>query len=74
MRTRLKARRAADFDLSVACTEPSLGRSEFLLRKAIGWALRKFASTDPDRVTLYVDAHEAQLSPLSRREALKNIR
>ena len=45
---------------------------EFFIRKAIGWALRSYAWTDSDAVVAYCDTH--QLAPLSRREALKNIR
>ncbi|MCS3780202.1 DNA alkylation repair protein [Tsukamurella ocularis] len=53
--------------------EPALPESEFFLRKAIGWALREHAKTDPDWVRGYVADHEAELSGLSRREALKNL-
>jgi 3-methyladenine DNA glycosylase AlkD len=62
-----------DLDLLYACIEPSLHSDEFFLRKAIGWALRQYASTNPREVLRYVRAHAAQLSPLSRREALKNL-
>ena len=47
--------------------------SEFFIRKAIRWALREYAKTDPDAVLAYVRAHESELSPLSRREALRRI-
>ena len=47
---------------------------DFFIRKAIGWALRAYAWTDPKEVARYVYAHESELSGLSRREALKNIR
>jgi 3-methyladenine DNA glycosylase AlkD len=40
-------------------------------RKAIGWALREFSKVDPDGVERYCATHE--LSPLSRREALRNL-
>jgi 3-methyladenine DNA glycosylase AlkD len=53
--------------------EPALESREFFLRKAIGWALRQHAWTDPDEVRRYVRANEARLSPLSKREALKNV-
>ena len=43
---------------------------DFFIRKAIGWALREYAKIDPAAVRQFVDAH-AELSPLSRREALK---
>jgi len=56
-----------------ACIRPSLASKEFFLRKAIGWALRQYAWTDPNEVQRYVREHAAQLSPLSTREALKNV-
>jgi 3-methyladenine DNA glycosylase AlkD len=46
---------------------------DFFIRKAIGWALREYAKTDPVAVTSFVRSQESQLSPLSVREALKNI-
>jgi 3-methyladenine DNA glycosylase AlkD len=69
----LKRKRDTDLELLYDCIAPSLSSKEFFLRKAIGWALRQYAWTDPDEVARYVRAHEHQLSPLSRREALKNI-
>ena len=46
---------------------------EFFVRKAIGWALRDYARTDPEWVRSFVADHAAVLSPLSRREALKHL-
>lgn len=43
---------------------------EFFLRKAAGWALREYSKTDGPAVLAFVAAHEAELSPLTRREAL----
>ena len=48
-----------------------LGEREFFLRKGIGWALRASAWVDPDEIERYCETHE--LSPLSRREALRNV-
>jgi 3-methyladenine DNA glycosylase AlkD len=31
-----------------ACTEPNLADCDFFIRKAIGWAQRAYAWTDPD--------------------------
>jgi len=62
-----------DLDLLYAATEPSLASEEFFLQKAIGWALRQYAWTDPREVRRYVRANAARLSALSKREALKNI-
>ncbi|MCP4086365.1 MAG: DNA alkylation repair protein [Actinomycetia bacterium] len=45
----------------------------FFHRKAIGWALREYAKTDPDWVRTFVDGMGAELSGLSRREATKYL-
>ncbi len=47
--------------------------TEFFHRKAIGWALRQYARTDPDAVQDYVDTRLDVLSGLSIREALKHL-
>ena len=49
------------------------GHRDFFIRKAIGWALRQYAWTDPAAVRRFVAAHAAELSPLSVREATKNL-
>lgn len=69
----LNAKAATDRSFLRACMAPSLASKDFFLRKAIGWALRQFARTDPDWVRAYVAEHEAALSPLSKREALKHL-
>ena len=62
-----------DLELLYGCIDPSLASKEFFLRKAIGWALRQYARSDPREVVRYVRAHQDELSPLSKREALKNV-
>lgn len=64
----------ANLDGSTRTTPPKspYGR-EFFVRKAIGWALRDHARTDPAWVQEYVAARGARLSGLSRREALKHL-
>ena len=69
----LRFKEKTDLDLLYACIEPSLDSKEFFLRKAIGWALRQYAWTDPDEVARYVRENEPRMSGLSRREALKNV-
>jgi 3-methyladenine DNA glycosylase AlkD len=69
----LRFKRETDLDLLYANIEPNLGDREFFIRKAIGWALRQYAWTDPHEVARYVRAHDGRLSGLSKREALKNI-
>ncbi|WP_327363355.1 DNA alkylation repair protein [Streptomyces sp. NBC_01296] len=49
------------------------GHPDFFIRKAIGWALREYAKTDPEAVRAFVAAERDALSPLSVREALKNL-
>jgi len=53
--------------------EPNLADTSFWLRKAIGWALREHAKTDPDWVRAEVDRFGERLSGLSRREALRHL-
>jgi len=49
------------------------GEREFFIRKAIGWALREYAKTDPDAVTTFLLDHRDELSGLSFREASKHL-
>lgn len=60
-----------DLDLLTDVIEQNADDPEFFIRKAIGWALRDAARTRPDEVRAFVAAHH--LSPLSAREALKNL-
>jgi 3-methyladenine DNA glycosylase AlkD len=46
---------------------------EFFIRKAIGWALRSYSYVDAVAVERFVADHDAELSGLSKREALKAI-
>jgi 3-methyladenine DNA glycosylase AlkD len=69
----LRRKRETDLALLYDCIEPNLGDREFFIRKAIGWALRQYAWTDPREITKFVKAHRTRLSPLSFREATKNI-
>jgi 3-methyladenine DNA glycosylase AlkD len=46
---------------------------EFFVSKAIGWALRDYAWTNPEAIRTFVNDHRSEFSPLTIREALKNI-
>lgn len=60
-----------DFDLlKKICSQHKLS-SEFFIHKAIGWSLREYAKTNPEAVKKFVA--DANLKPLSRKEALKNL-
>ena len=49
------------------------GHPDFFVRKAIGWALREYAKTDPGAVRDFLAREGDRFAPLSVREALKNI-
>lgn len=54
-------------------TDKRAGDTEFFIRKALGWALRQYARTDPEAVRAYVAANADRLSGLTKREALKHL-
>lgn len=60
----------ADVDwIEDACLDRA-HETDFFIRKAIGWALREVSKQDEARVRRFVAEHEAELSGLSKREAL----
>jgi 3-methyladenine DNA glycosylase AlkD len=67
----LGMRDQTDLELLTITIDAAIGDSDFFLRKAIGWALREYARTNPAWVRSFADTRE--LSPLSRREALKHL-
>ncbi|MEU9390849.1 DNA alkylation repair protein [Streptomyces sp. NPDC048324] len=68
---RYKERTDAD-RLFAYCLRQS-GHPDFFIRKAIGWALREYARTDPEAVRAFVARERGRFAPLTVREALKNI-
>jgi 3-methyladenine DNA glycosylase AlkD len=60
-----------DFELLTGIIGENLGSNEFFINKAIGWALRQYAYTDPKAVKKFVKS--TALHPLSRREAMKHL-
>lgn len=71
--------KAPHFDpvLLYDCILPSIGdgrfANEFFIRKGIGWALRSRSYAAPDEVIAFIREYDAQLSPLTKREAMKVI-
>lgn len=61
---------ATDADWLFAACLARADHPDFFVRKAIGWALREHSKVDERAVVAFVAAHEGELSPLSRREAL----
>ncbi|MEV6117372.1 DNA alkylation repair protein [Streptomyces sp. NPDC052109] len=48
------------------------GHPDFFIRKAIGWALREYAKTDPGAVRAFLARERGRFAPLTVREALRN--
>ncbi|GAA4783950.1 DNA alkylation repair protein [Corynebacterium canis] len=68
----LQAKADTDIELLSQVVEANITDPEFFVAKAIGWALRDYARTDPEWVREFVAAHP-DMQPLSRREALKHL-
>lgn len=64
-------KKETDFALLTEIICENLNSDEFFINKAIGWALRQYAYTDPIAVKKFVKA--TPLHPLSRREAMKHL-
>jgi 3-methyladenine DNA glycosylase AlkD len=69
----LRYRSATDPDRLFRYCDAQAGHGDFFIRKAIGWALREYARTDPDAVRTFVATHRDRLSGLSVREASKHL-
>jgi 3-methyladenine DNA glycosylase AlkD len=67
----LTYKKDTDADRLFAYCLKRAGDGEFFIRKAIGWALREYTKTDEAAVRSFLDAHDTELSGLSKREALK---
>lgn len=67
------AKEATDTDRLFGFCRARAHETEFFIRKAIGWALRDYARTDPDAVARFVRSHREDLSGLSFREATRHI-
>ncbi|MER6675410.1 DNA alkylation repair protein [Streptomyces sp. NPDC000983] len=69
----LRHKERTDADRLFAYCSAQAAHPDFFVRKAIGWALREYAKTDPRAVRDFVAREKGRLAPLSVREALKNI-
>ena len=61
-----------DFDLLKAECFKHKDSKEFFIQKAIGWALRDYSRFNPEGVRTFVE--NTDLKPLSKREALRNLK
>ena len=60
-----------NFDILISECEKHKLSDEFFIQKAIGWALREYASVNPNGVLEYVN--HANLKSLSKKEAVRKI-
>lgn len=68
----LSYKEKTNFDLLKSECEKHKHSTEFFIQKAIGWALRDYSRFNPSGVIEYVN--NTNLKPLSKREALRNIK
>ncbi len=73
----LDLKAGTDTGLLTDCLAPSLAPSpfarEFFIAKAMGWALRQYARSDPAWVLQYLERKQEFLPALSQREAAKHL-
>jgi 3-methyladenine DNA glycosylase AlkD len=69
----LRHNERTDVGLLFRACEARMAETEFFIRKAIGWALRQYARTDPEAVRRFVIDHRDRMSGLSYREATKHL-
>jgi 3-methyladenine DNA glycosylase AlkD len=69
----LRHKEATDTSLLSDACLANVRDKDFFIRKAIGWALREYAKTNPDWVRRFVTDHGAAMAPLSVREATKHL-
>ena len=62
-----------DFDLFASFAVSMLEEKEFFIRKAIGWVLRDTSRRRPELVAGFVREHRCRMSPLTYREATRNL-
>jgi 3-methyladenine DNA glycosylase AlkD len=69
----LSYKESTDTDRLFAYADRRAADTDFFIRKALGWALRQYARTDPTTVRDFVASRADQLSALTKREALKHL-
>jgi 3-methyladenine DNA glycosylase AlkD len=52
---------------------PMLAEKEFFIRKAIGWVLRELSRREPEWVAAWTEAHLAEISGVTFREAVRRL-
>ena len=66
-------RAAIPFPVFERLAVPCLAERDFFMRKALGWILRDVGKSDPSSVAGFLRRHALEVSPLTRREAVKYL-
>jgi 3-methyladenine DNA glycosylase AlkD len=71
----LPGTRAGQPDLQrfVRYAAPMLAEKEFFIRKAVGWVLREISRREPHWVATWTEAHLAEISGVTFREAVRRL-
>ncbi|MFK8025480.1 MAG: DNA alkylation repair protein [Ilumatobacter sp.] len=69
----LRFKERTDVDRLFAYSLRRADDTELFIRKAIGWALRQYARTEPGAVRSFIDEHTDRFSGLTIREATKHL-
>jgi len=69
----LQYKAATDLARLQAALDANLAHPDFFIRKAMGWALRQYARTDPEWVRIYLRSRGDRVPALTRREAVKHL-
>lgn len=69
----LSLKEKTDTDLMELILVNNFGSKEFFINKAIGWALRDYAWTNPGWVKSFIDRHQNRMATLSIREGGKHL-
>lgn len=72
--SQLRHKKETDHRMLFKYCRSCMHESEFFIRKAIGWALREYSKTDPERVLEFVEKERSNLSGLSYREGTKVLK
>lgn len=69
----LQKKEETDTELLEKILVNNLGKTEFFINKAIGWALRDYSKTNPNWVRDFIERHQAEMAALSIREGSKYL-
>ncbi len=71
--SQLRQKDRTDSKLLFSFCRKRMHEESFWIRKAIGWALREYSKTNPEKVYNFIISHDSQLSNLTKREASRYL-